>query len=152
MKALVRSILLVAILIPFTANAAPAKKPGKKKGHRSKVVVVETHKHHVVYTSNRVAPNHIASNRAMRRIVFDLELAHGPMRKLDIVQRASANRYFTVRQARALLSEFRSQKVRLEALKVLRTRIVDRRNFRKLVREFDGHKARKSAATMLASL
>ena len=213
MKALVRSIVMVAILVPFTVNAAPAKKPGKKggpnsvemesekkqkqgkqgkqgksyngkkkgkkatavfvvqKGHRESVnearrerarrqaVANERRRvaalmagHHVVYTHNWVVTPRVASDRAMRGIVLDLELARGPMTKLDILRHASAQRYFTVRQARVLLREFGSQQVRLEALKVLRTKIVDRRNFHKLLRVFNGHNAKESAAMMLAQL
>ncbi len=212
MKALVRSILMVAILIPFAVNAAPAKKPGKmggpnslamesgknKKGKKGKQFKTFTGKkkgakgkayhakkkaayrkaavrerrreearrraieerrierllagHHVVYADYWIVDSYVVSKRKMRRLLRKLDNARDPMMKLDILAHAASHRYFTARQARMLLREFRSQRVRLEALKVLRSSIVDRRNFHKLVREFDGRKAKRRAALMLAQL
>ncbi len=221
MKALVRSIVMVALLIPFAVNAAPAKKPGKKggpnsmemesgneqkqskkgpkfgqkksnkgkpfystkkgkkgksfhaqkKAARRKAAARERRReaarrraieerrlelmmggHHVVYTNFSTVHNYPVSDRKLRRILRKLDYAHGPVMKLDVLAHASSSRYFTSRQARKLLREFRSQKVRLEALKILRTRIVDRRNFHKLLRLFDGRKAKRRAARMLAQL
>jgi hypothetical protein len=228
MKALVRSIVMVAILIPFAVNAAPAKKPGKKggpnymemesgkqkkqgkEGKKGKTFKGKKHGKqgkqgiafygkkkgkkgksyhaqkqaarraaaarerrrqearrraieerrierllagfHVAYADYGTVSFHVVSNRKLRRILRKLDRARGPMMKLDILAHAASQRYFTSGQGRMLLREFRSQKVRLEALKVLRTRIVDRQNFHKLVRAFEGRKARRRAALMLAQL
>jgi hypothetical protein len=108
--------------------------------------------HHVAYADFWATDVHVVSNRKLRRILRKLDNARGPMLKLDILAHAASHRYFTSRQARKLLREFRSQKARLEALKVLRSHIVDRQNFHKLVRAFEGRKAKRRAALMLAQL
>ena len=232
MKALVRSIVMVAILIPLTVNAAPAKKPGKKggpnamgmesgkkqkqgkkgkqgkhgsyyqqsqkkkgkhgkqgkygsyyqqsqkkkgkavfgkkkgkarharkKAARRRALARERRRteallrgHQVVYVKSWAIVPHVIDQYRFRRLLSRLEMARGPMAKLDILSHAASRRYFTVRQARQLLQQFGRQQVRLEALKVVRRSIIDRHSFYKLLRSFEGRKARRRAAMMLAQL
>jgi hypothetical protein len=177
MKALVRSIVMLLIMVPLAVNAAPAKKPGKHKGHKGKQSeVVKKGKHQnpnkpvyvgtprpmkkrghsaanvVVHVDSFHFVDRVISDVRLARLLRKLDRARGPMVKLEILARASSHRFFTTRQARRILREFRNEQVRLEALKILRTRIVDQRNFRKLVRAFNSFSAKRRAAGMLAAL
>jgi hypothetical protein len=169
MKALSRAILAMLILLPLSLSAHPAKGPkNKKKKGGSKAVVTETvvvkkgkkkHGKAVVVKKNRrsrrgrsvvvhVRPS--MSDWRFERLIRRLHRAHGPAMKLELVVRATERDWFSVDEARLILREFRSQRVRLEALDILSNSIVDRRKLHRLLRAFEGRKAKRSAALILA--
>ncbi len=139
------------------------KKKGKKKG--PEVIVVETkgkkkgRKHGsskvvLVVEEPRPVVVHVVGRKPMsfERLVRRIDRARGAEAKLFILSEAAFDRHFTVKQTRRILREFRSERARLEALKILRTRIVDRGHLRSILRSFESRSAKRSAAFMLFSV
>ena len=91
-------------------------------------------------------------DRRFRRLLRRLDNARGPSEKLSILAHATNSRMFTVRQTRQILGKFFSQRVRLEALEMVRWSIVDRYNFHHLLRAFEGHRARREAAFIISEV
>ena len=91
-------------------------------------------------------------DRSFRRLLRRLDNAHGPAKKLSMLAYATSSRMFTVRQARQILGKFYSQRVRLNALEMVRWSIVDRSNFHRLLRAFDGRRAKREAAFIISDV
>jgi len=148
------------------------KKHGKsvvvKKGRKGKVVVVHKKKRRARHRDRSRRVELLLSGRSwydspvvvharptmndwrFRKLIRRLRHSHGPSMKLELVARAAEREWFSVNEARLILREFRSQRVRLEALEILSYSIVGRRKMHRLLKAFDTHRAKRKAALIIA--
>jgi len=147
------------------AGTVIVKKKGKKKKHAGYVIVkkrrggkARERRRVALLLSGRswhvgptVVPASWSVNSArFQRLLGRLDRAWGPDEKLWLVYRAASRRSFSVLQVRLLLREFHNPRVRLEALEILSSSIIDRHNFHRLLRAFEGRRAKRRAAHILA--